>query len=324
MEQDEGVNYDYSGYLIYNSILKYDPEKIDIDELLQELPAYDPGEQEHDGFKENPILDEYNQDDVALDWDYYNDLRENHKIIEYIQEDIVEKEIYLEGESVVRNIIETRSCNVVFSRDGYIFIRGSKSIVDKIKPYLYNVIGEVASLKQISFSPDFLLWLFYDYDKITNINKGFEIKRLTDANLEGKRDSFGQMNSISGSNDISVSPPFLQGILAGRSISMLGGRFRLDHRIDLKADIWSEGQIQVKSSQGDISRLDPLSRLLVSIRFVAMVTDAANLWKSLENPERYPPTGYFENLQRRLSDQGLETGLLPEELLTNIKNKRGE
>lgn len=321
--------FEYDGYLVFNSILKInrqDSPPLENSDVMEALPSFDietSADQMGDGFEAVPLSNYQFDPELFADVSDFSDqvyrlMYKSTSPERIIGLDDNRNEIEIEVQTV-----DTVDCYLVSGE--YILIRGSKSDVNTVSNKISESLDGIADTEELFLSRDFLLWLLYQYNSSDSRAGSIWLTEFTDAEFDNEEsDNFGRVARVSGSTDILRSTPVLMSILRGTKISSLGGIFILEEANEIFADISEDGRIHIKANSGDIKDEPDIHRLIYSLRFVLEIAHLYYSWEELSGEDKYPPTEFFEQLYRECERQGAELTFSPEEVIEEYRKKRLE
>jgi len=317
----------YQGRLIFNGIYRTTirDDELDLDTVVERLPAFEKGSPEHpgSGYEVSKIGEAaYEEDALPVE---LRGLSDDTLLIRYKYEEYETQEALVEGE--LRNV-STRSINEVdlyWVFPDYLFLRGSKTDTDHAKEDIGRAIGGGVRINQIEFDFRFLLWMFYKHYRQEDIDPDLTINRLSDAETRNKSGAPAEIQRFTESRDVTVSESVLRDlmkILRGKTLTMIGGDFRLGD-YQYAANISTSGRIQIKS-QFDIADAKDLIRVLLSIYFVHKVSELYSEWETRPTEEKYPPEDFFKEVAEDLSERGVDVQFSLDETLVPYYEERSE
>lgn len=311
MTQAEDDRWSYSGYLLFNNLLRYDGmSKGDLESQLMELAE----DIERLKIRPQTPIKEDKRSPMHL-----KEIVPDFSLYRLEEESTKETEAYVDGELRIVEVPSTQSVDVVLTED-YLFIRGPKSMSEDISEYLQKSI-QYGDLYEIRFDPDFFTWVLYEYINGRKLSSKLNVNLLTDCKVAGDHDSYGEFNRVSGSQDIQDSIPILMGILSGKKITSLGGEFILEGYQNIRADI-SLDSLHVKAGHDAFAGVTDVNRMLLSISFINVVCRCFELWSQLSSEERYPPPQFFEDLRDRLQSSGVDLEFSAGPVIDEYREKR--
>lgn len=328
----ERNEFDYNGYLIFNSILEFEdksnlysnsPVTTVESEIIDEMPEFEQGSfsQPGNGFESLAIRD-YIRDDEDIDEDLKT-IADNLIGIRYQYEEYIEQEAEVDGERRIVHLPTINDVDLYWVHPKFIAIRGQKGEMDSTKERLQRYLSPGVLLREMQFDSDFLLWMFYKYRNNDDLIPGMGIRKLTDSEAKGREDYFGRSNIVNDSQNLGQSTPLLIGILRQKSVTMLEGFFTVDNN-EIAAKI-EKNKIHVKASKGDISQTsNDIYRIALAMKFVKEFVELYEYWESLDPDEKYPPFEFFEGIYQECINQGVRIDTIPEILLRRFANLRDE
>jgi len=328
MRFEPGERFDYQGHLIFNRILHVDLFDSELEGIINRLPEFDADkESARSGFEEYPFSAQVN-DHPGLPGEI-RDICSNTTLLKYRYEDLVEEEALVEGERTTVDVPKLRDADVFLHPPNRIYIRASKREAKNVHKALSQVLND--HISEIEFDEDFLMWIFYNYASDKFGGESFEelfgdhnlkVELLTDVSITGERDTFGSVNRVEDSVDISRNIPILTGILRGNRISMIGGGFDyLGEKINL--EINKSGRIHFKAGKGGLSVRNPLARMATSVALIHTFTEVYDRWKNLPDSSKYPPVSFFEQLYNDLQQQGVTVDEVNLDTISKVHGGRG-
>jgi len=313
---------DYEGYLLFNDIRKLSPD-VEVKEIVQ---AFEQDGLPSDDEELKQVLLPPRALDEPLPQEFFRAMDEDCWWFKYTRREFEEQQGYDEdGELRTIKIPSEKSCDVFITSGGYLLTRGSASTAHQFTDRIMQFLGELGfpqDHEEIEFDSDFLVWLIYQTQLPKQSGAAVSIERLTDAKVIGDTDVHGRVNRVSGSQNIARSAPVLTGILSGKTLSMLGGIFRIDD-VTLRADIEAEGRIHIKVDQ-DITHLESVGRVIVAVQFAQRLCSIFDDWRNTDVQNKYPPENFFEETYQNLKDAGIDVQFSIEDTLKYYREKRGE
>lgn len=315
MVEEKSGKFSYSGYLVFNEILRL--RNADVGQLVKILPRFG------DNNRIGAAVKGLNSFSGFHHPEHPRNEEENFDWIEISEEKFNDEVAYVDGEKRRVTIRDVDTTEAWILDENHIAIRGSKAETDKAKRYL-SEWGDTIDFEQVKFQPDFLLWLFYKHYTEGGFFKEVGIEQLTDAEVGGNASNFGEKTRTAGSDDITSNATVLIGtLLNDESISMLGGRFRYEG-CTIAADLTSSGKVHVKASSGTIREVSDIDRFILSIGFLNALTDLYQHWTNLPPVEKYPPAEFFHTIAERLQMEGFEVQHPIEPTIQEYSEKRGD
>ncbi|QCJ47225.1 hypothetical protein [Haloprofundus sp. MHR1] len=202
-----------------------------------------------------------------------------------------------------------------------LMIRSSKSTYQRIFDVIQAEEPAGGRLSQLSFDPDFMLWLFWQYcsgDSLSDLNP----LSLTGAEFEGERSPFGRKAQVSDTTDIFSSTPVLLGLLSGQHFHSISGKFEYRGEF-IDMNISREGRVHVKTT-GQLAQLPRAERVLLASDAVNKTIKTYTQWVNRPPSSKYPPAEFFGSMLERLSDHGVEVRFSTDGVFRTYAERRGE
>lgn len=255
--------------------------------------------------------------------------------LQYKYEEYDTTEGYVDGEMKEVEVPTVKDSNVFWDRDKYMIFRGAESDASGAKGQAQTAASE-HSIQSITFSGDFLIWLFYRaHDDPPDLPGDLHIHRLTDAEVTGSPDDFGGEATIHESDDIKKSPAILLGILNNKKISKLEGDFRMDFDSEntesdyTKATLRTEIQrnkIQIKASKAGLKNAGQIEKLGLSSQMVTEIAKLYDRWEDMPagSSDKFVPPTFIVELIKTCRKKDINYTQTPRNLLERQANKRDE
>lgn len=333
--ENSDEEFGYQGYLLFNGIYKADF----IDEEFQggrteararlsdHLPEYDPDNQAYDDGYKRIRLDYAISDSESVE----NDLKDilNSLIsYRYLYENRSTTNAYVDGELQQVEIPNINDADIIWSYPDFIFLRGAQEDVNETQEKTFQILSDHMHLTPFDFNGEFLLWLYYKHFEDQTISGGIGINELTDGEITGDRDPFGETNSVDDSTNLRQCIPIIVGILKDKSFSELEGYFDLYGDYNIKSKVSQEhrqGRVHVKASEGAISTsTSDVRRMALALNFVQALVELRLYWEELDRKEKFPPRDFFADLYETARNQDINIERISRDVLRKYANKRGE
>lgn len=321
-------DFEYQGYLLFNGL--YTVDILDEDygtdwqsvesSLSEALPSPDADDADQEGYEplllREAIYDQDLPEELETVTDALIPLR-----YQYEKRD-EEREAYYGGDRVTVDLISRRDADLYWKYPDYAFFRGSQEDVQQLRENVRQHLTGRVSLSPLELSSDFLLWLYYQQQAGNNLAGPISIERLTDAELTGDQDAFGGSSAVEDSTNLEQSVPVIAAILRNKQIAELEGRFRIvGNSVGAKLQTDS---VHVKASYGDIANANDVRRMAITLRFLEEFSELKNHWETLDDTDKYPPLGFFQDLRSAAQNQGIDIQETHDEVLRRYAEKRGE
>lgn len=317
------TEFSYDGYLVFNGI--YYTSVLNADFDLREIVN-----------KKMPDFSTGSPDAPSRGYrtlDFTNHLRESSEVTASLEENVenvqgirYEYEKWEEGETYQEGSVEqgkfrqTDSFDVYWSVPDYLFVKGDKQEVKKMRTLLGYELDQYININEINFDPDFLLWIFSQYKNNSELGQGLRANMLTDCEIEGEeKDRFGKRNRVDDSTDVTKSTTALMGILRGKSLTDLEGVFEIDGNF-VAAEIASEGRVHIKAEQA-VSGASDIRRMALSLNFLDSLISLYNAWQDFPSKDRYPPEEFFKEIHEECKKQGAEVTFPVDNVVEKYRNK---
>ncbi|NGM68786.1 hypothetical protein G6M89_07150 [Natronolimnobius sp. AArcel1] len=318
--------FEYEGRLVFNGI--YSTTILDsgfeFDEIVsKELTDFSEGNIESTGRGYRSIPFQKMVSSEPRVGDQIEDFLEKINALQYREEIWEYHEVEVDGE-VEEAPVKTgeSSFDAFWAKPNYLFVRGKKTEADQAGELLSGTLKEYLDIREIEFSPDFLLWLF-SKEKNSEVLPGpLSVNMLTDARVESDEpDLFGQQGQVADSIDVTKSTPVLMGVLRQMGIIQLEGVFSISG-VFLRVRISSEGRIHVLADHA-IKGSPDIERMAVSIAFLKEFIDLFDQWQRMESERKYPPEQFFEDIYKECKRQGVEIQFSIDDVIREYRQKGG-
>lgn len=342
--ENEDNGFSYTGHLVYNEVCRTNQIGDDHDlptltselegELLEILPDFEQGKplSPGKGYEKLLLRDHTTESGLPSETkEFINSL----VCLQYLQEDFDSQEAFVDGERKDVQVSTVKDSNVFWDFDQYMLFRGSESDASAAKGQTQTALGESFGVHSITFSGEFLLWMFYQAHQDPQLSDTLKIEQLQDAEVTGSPDAYGREATVHESDDIKQSPAILLGILNGKDLSMLEGDFTLD--LDstssedkyTKATIRTEIQrnkIQVKASKAGLSNASKVEKLSLATHITREFAALYEYWADLDphNSDKHVPPTFLVELIRTCRDKEIRYEHTPTTLLEQQASLRGD
>lgn len=317
-------DFDYSGYLLFEPYQTSVRDRLDVknieeaeQSLTKLLPEFEQGTPQDpgDGFRQLSLRQ------LAAEAGMLNKYAELNKTgaLRYINESFEKSKAYHQGELIEAQTIHRESNEIYWNYPDFLFLRGSKKQRENSLRRLRSLLVDSLYLEQISFEPEFLLWVLYMYYLGEELELG-EVQRVHDVVHSGEIDNLGSSINIADSTDVLSSLPVIHGILHDQDISEIEGIFNRGN-LPLRVRI-SEDSIHLKISDGVLSDRSSFERILISIDFVTNLCKTYMNWSSLSPEDRYPPPAFFEDIYEQAMERGIEVDSVPSSVIEKYRELR--
>lgn len=217
--------------------------------------------------------------------------------------------------------ISDDSADLLTTSPDTLLIRGSKNTYQQVNDEIQSQEPAGGRISQLSFDPDFMLWLFWQYSTGQSLSD-LEPLTLSGTEFAGERSFFGRETRVSGSSDLFASTPVLIGLLSGRQFHMLSGKFEYQGKF-IEMDLTREGRVQVKTS-GHIAELSMPERVLLASDAVHKTVETYRQWEKRPPSSKFPPAEFFASMVEKLSEQDVDIQFSLDSVLSEYAMKRGE
>lgn len=225
------------------------------------------------------------------------------------------------GEEVPTRLV--RSFDLYWDYPEYLFIKGDKTQASRASQIVNYEMSEFINSRKVEFSPDFLLWLFYQEKRGDPISENLDISLLSDAAIEGeKEDMYGKEVAVDRSTDITKSTNILSGILRGKDLIGLEGIFSAQGNF-VKASIEVEGRVHIKVSQ-DIANVEDIQRMSLALLFLRELLTLYEHWEKQSPSEKIPPPEFLEDVYEECKRQGEEPIFDFDHVMEQYRDKRAQ
>jgi len=347
MAGSERADFEYDGRLVFNGIRETKVSSNNLEEMREELlfdlPEFERGSPNNKkrGFEEidlsgiaeaqnetsidGPILDEdltelaENIVDRKYIWESYAGTGDN---VEFVNE---------EGDRTSAWIRSTDEAYVYWAYPDFMFIQGAQTRVEETEGRINAALGEDADVTDVSFDPDYLLWLLYRHDYADDgIPGAISIDQLNSSEVQGDLEQYGHRGRVEDSTNIGESLPIIAALLQEMDFRMMEGWFSLNG-YSLKAEIQTTSR-QVESSrihikvEGAIDDAETyLKRALLGLMFVREFTDLYQEWRDeMDDMDKYPPFKFFDDLAGTAASNNVDLNFDVDDLIEEYEEKRGE
>ncbi|GAA0217387.1 hypothetical protein [Halobaculum roseum] len=322
-DEDE---FSYDGQLVFNglhttTVLDAD---FDFEEVVDtELINFSPGtmSQPGRGYTTIPFLELLEEEPRVSD-SLQASLGEI-KTLRYIEEQWEELEVEIDGVVEEKPTKAGQSTfDAYWARPDFLFVRGDKTNARLAKQLLESTLNDYIELDPVTFSPDFLLWLFSQEKNQQSLPGQLSVNMLTDAKFEGDEpDLFGKQGRVSDSTDVTKSIPVLMGVLRQMGIVELEGVFNLAGMF-VRARISSEGRVHILADHA-IEGSPDIERMAISIAFLQQFTELYGEWKQMDGEQRYPPEQFFIDIYEECDRQGVDIQFSIDQVIEEYRQKGG-
>jgi hypothetical protein len=316
----------YDGRLVFNGIYSTAvlDSDFDFDEIVrQELTDFSEGDigAPGRGYRTLPFL-EMVSDEPRVSTQI-EDLLDQIHALQYVEEVWEYQEVDVDGEiQEAPTKTGESSFDAFWARPDYLFVRGDKTEASQAGELLSATLDEYLNITEISFSPDFLLWIFSKEKNNEGLPGPLSVNMLTDARFESDEpDLFGQQGRVADSTDVTKSTPVLMGILRQMGIMELEGVFSIAG-VFIRARISSEGRVHVLADHA-IQGSPDIERMAISIAFLKEFIDLFDQWERMENERKYPPEQFFEDIYKECERQGVEIRFSIDDVIREYMQKGG-
>ncbi len=326
MSFTEGDDFSYSGRLVFNGIHTTEvlDAEFDFEEVVnRELEDFSPGtfDSPGRGYQTIPFV-QYLRENPEVRGEL-SDLCSNIRTLRYLEEKWEQSEVDIDGDTEMRPA-RTGYINfdAYWNRPEFLFIRGDKTNAETAKQLLSNTLEDYLDIREVTFSPDFLLWLFSREKNNQGLLGDLSISMLTDARIEGDEpDLFGREGRVSDSTDVTKSIPVLQGILRQMGVVQLEGVFNLSGFF-VRARISSEGRVHILADHA-IQGSPDIERAAISIAFLQKFVSLYENWLEEDGENKYPPEQFFVDIYEECNRQGVEIQYPIDDVIEEYRQKGG-
>lgn len=326
MSTEDVEEFSYDGLLVFNGIYTtsvldsdFDFERVVSDELID----YSKGSFDKPGRGYQTLsFRRYMKEDPKIGHDIVDLLGELHAL-RYLEEEWEYHEVDLDG-TTDRRPAKTgvSSFDAYWSSPDHLFIKGNKTQANRASKLLSMTLEDYLDIRELTFSPDFLLWIFSCEKNNEDLLGEISVNMLTDAEISGNEpDLFGQRNKVDDSTDITKSTPVLMGVLQQKGLVALEGVFGLGDKF-VRARISTEGRIHIKADHAIEGSTD-IERMSISIAFLKEFTRLYKEWQKLDAEQRYPPTDFFKDIYKECERQGVEIQFSIDDVIQKYRQKGG-
>lgn len=321
---DEEFKYD--GRLVFNGIYSTTvlDSNFEFEEIVsKELIDFSKGDIESIGRGYRPIPFQEMVSDELRVGDQIEAFLEEINALQYREEIWEYQEVEVDGE-VQEAPAKTgeSSFDAFWAKPDYLFVRGNKTEANQAGQLLSATLDDYLDIREIEFSPDFLLWLFSKEKNSEELPGPLSVNMLTDAQVESDEpDLFGQQGRVQDSIDVTKSTPVLMGILRQMGIIQLEGVFSISG-VFVRARISSEGRIHILADHA-IKGSPDIERMAVSIAFLKEFIDLFDRWQRMDDEQKYPPEQFFEDIYEECRRQGVEITFSIDDVIREYRQKGG-
>ena len=336
------AEFDYSGRLVFNGLRETtvnaeDPEEVR-SELLNDLPPFSRGSPNNKkrGFSDIDLADIAESQNSALGEDSPQVI--DDELLETANS-VVDKQYTWEsyagtgdfefvdedGSRTSAWIRSTEEAYVYWMYPDVMLIQGSQGKVEPTERRINAALGEDVDVEDLSFDPDFFLWLLYRHSEPgEDIPGPISVEDLSSSEVYGDLEQFGHRGRIEDSSNIAESLPIIAALLQEMEFRMMEGFFGVDGA-SLKVQIKTEGRIHVKVA-GEIDNAETkLKRVLLALRFVSELVSLYREWRDeMDRKEKFPPLTFFDDLAGTAARNNAEFSFDVDDLIEEYEDKRGE
>jgi len=285
MSTEQLEDFSYEGQLVFNGLhmTKVLNADFDFDSVIDhELIDFTSGSMDRPGrgYRILPFA-QYLADEPEVDR-RINDLLGQIQSFRYIEEKWEMRQTEVDGENNNRpTLSEYSTFDGYWAHPEYLFIKADKSKAETAEKLLSDTLEDYLSLRDVEFSPDFLLWLFSKEKNNETLPGNITVNMLTDAEISGKEpDLFGQHSKVDDSTDITKSPPVLIGVLQQKGLVALEGVFGMAGRF-VRARVDTGGRVHIKADHA-IQGSSDIERMAISLAFLKQFTKLYEHWRNLD------------------------------------------
>lgn len=323
----EGLEeFSYDGQLVFNGVHTTSllDSSFDFNRVVGgELVDYSQGtfEEPGRGYQIIPFQEHIGKD-CDIDRDVTDILGEVHAF-RYLEEEWEHQEVDIGGDTdICPAMTGISSFDAYWSSPDHLFIKGNKTQADQATDLLSLTLEDYMKLQELSFSPDFLLWIFSREKNNEDVLGELSVNMLTDAEISGNEpDLFGQRSKVDDSTDITKSAPVLMGVLRQKGLVALEGVFGLGGKF-VRARISTGGRVHIKADHA-IKGSSDTERMAISIAFLKEFTNLYKRWQNLDAEKRYPPTDFFKDIYEECERQGVEIHFSIDDVIKKYRRKGG-
>lgn len=313
---------EFHGHLIYQACKTHDASADKILEALAVSNSFDNSERPgtpHTGFETLPFnsLDENSHERAISIQQGVDALRFRSEQFE----DEIEVYDRENDQRIAAHPISDDSADLLTISPETLLVRGSKDTYQQVNDAIQSQEPAGGRISQLSFDPDFMLWLFWQHSTGENLSD-LKPLTLTGAEFVGERTFFGRETRVSGSSDIFTSTPVLIGLLSGQQFHMLSGKFEYQGEF-IEMDLTWEGRVQVKTT-GHIAELPMPERVLLACDAVNKTVETYRQWVNRPPSSKYPPAEFFASMVEKLSEQDVDVQFSMDSVFREYAEKRGE
>ncbi|WP_336338899.1 hypothetical protein [Haloarcula brevis] len=264
----------YDGYLVFTPVLirtKNIPATNipNIDEIISQLPEFHSGDPSApaEGFEEMKIR-KYIENDNKLSGAIKRELKDLTAVT-YNVESYHEETAFVDQERREVYVREVESAEVYFFDSNIALLRGKQSIVNQAISAIQRVHSEEILIENIEFTPDFMSHIYEEFNDVFSDNI-IQPNEISEVQFEGF-DNISTMKIYSGDLKSELTNRY-QNMSEGQ-INYITVKYYIDN-IDTAIQIQSD-RLHVKASEGAISRMTDLARMIYSIYFCKRISNIA-------------------------------------------------
>lgn len=317
----------YDGRLVFNGIFSTAvlDSNFEFEEIVgEELNDFSEGEISAPGRGYQPLpFQEMISEEPRIGAEFESFLEGVHAL-QYREEVWEFKEAQVNGEIEDRPVKTGESSfDAFWGEPEYLFVRGNKTEAKQAGQLLSTTLNDYLDIREIEFSPDFLLWIFSKEKNNADLPGSLSVNMLTDARIESDEpDLFGQQGRVEDSTDVTKSTPVLMGVLRQMGIIDLEGVFSIAGKF-VRARISSEGRVHILADHA-IAGSPDIERMSVSIAFLKELIELFDEWEGgMENERKYPPEQFFEDIYKECERQGVEITFSIDDVIREYRQKGG-
>lgn len=323
MELGEREPFTYDGQLVFNGIYttKIINSNLDFQEVISnDLTNFSDGSIDNPGHGYQVLPFSQFMEDTSVSPKIERELGEIHGF-RYLEEIWEYHEVAINGSTENRpTLAKNSSFDAYWAYPDYLFIKGNKTETRKAEELVQYALDDYIQIKEISFHPEFLLWLFSKEKNGDDLPGSISINMLTDAEISGESpDLLGQHSKVTDSIDITKSALVLIGVLQQKGLVALEGVFEIGGQF-VRARISTDGRIHIKADHA-IKGSSDFERIILSLAFMRNFTGLYQYWEDLDAENRYPPVEFFIDLYNECDRQGIEINFSIDDVIGKFREK---
>jgi len=312
----------FDGQLVYRAC---ETREIEATELLQVLADSEsipedsePGV-EHIGFE--PLLF---QSPEELESERAREIEQRIHMIRYLSESFGAEATVYDPDQDTRTsgmVVNPDSADIATLSPDTILVRSPQRVFEEVYDYILERSPRGGRVRRISFSSDFLLWLYWRHISESHPDPEPRPITLSGASFTGEMDMFGHEMDLSDS-ELAQSAVVIMSLSSGNQFQSLRGTFECQDNY-IKMNISNDGRIHVLTA-GDLRSTSTSERVLLASDAVDTMIESYRNWESRPPGSKYPPFEFFSSLQERLSDYEINGPAISDAVIERYAEKRGE